>query len=92
MNGGKIMGYIEKKDEALHLCSPVFRFEIDGQGQAITVGIYRYNGGPAKIGINRQVMKGGLLSPAKLGRITLEEAEYIFGAMNEAITKFKELK
>jgi len=86
------MSYSNRKDVALHLCNPPYRFEIDGQGQMLQVGVFRYNGGEPKIGIQRKVMKSGQMSPARLGRLTLDEANYIFGTMNEAITELKKIK
>jgi hypothetical protein len=82
--------YNERKDVLIHLCQPPFRFDIDGNGQMIQVGVYRCNGGQPKIGISRQVMKGGQMTPSRLGRLTLDEAEYIFGALNEALKELKD--
>ena len=77
------------KDVVIHLCQPPYKFDVDGNGQMITVGVYRYNGGPLKIGVHRQAMKGGQMTPSRLGRMTLDEAEYVFGAMNEALKVLK---
>jgi hypothetical protein len=76
--------YKENKDVALHLCTP-YRFTVDGQGQVIQIGVYRYNGGEPKIGIQRKLQTPTELKPSKLGRITLAEAQYILDTMPEAI-------
>lgn len=83
------MGYQSNKDVLVHLCQPPYRFDVDGNGQMIQVGVYRYNGGEPKIGVQRHVMKGGQMTPSRLGRMTLDEAEYVFGAVNEALTVLK---
>lgn len=85
-----VMAYSESKDVLIHLCQPTYRFDVDGNGQVISVGVYRYNGGPMKIGVQRQVMKGGQMTPSRLGRMTIDEAEYVFGALNEALKVLKE--
>ncbi len=79
------MGYSEQKDVVVHLCQPPYRFDVDGNGQMIQVAVYRYNGGAAKIGITRQVMKAGQMTPSRLGRVTAAEAEYILSKLPEAI-------
>ncbi len=49
----------------------------------LTVGIYRYDGGLPKVQIKREIQKNdGTMKFAKLGRLTLEEAE----AVKEGLT------
>lgn len=44
----------------------------------ITIGVYRYNGGPVKVGIRRTITKrNGEIQPAKLGRLTVDEARFV---------------
>jgi hypothetical protein len=43
----------------------------------ITVGIYQYNGGVQKVQIKREIERNGERKFAKLGRLTIEEAEAV---------------
>ncbi len=86
------MAYSEKKDVLIHLCQPPYRTEIDGQGQMIQVGVYRYNGGQAKIGVQRFLSGASGMKPVKLGRMSLDEAQYVFGALSEALTELKKVE
>lgn len=79
-------GYNETKDVTLHLCEP-YRFTIDGQGQVIQIGVYRYNGGEVKIGIQRKLQTPTELKPSKLGRLTIAEAQYIMSKLPEAMAE-----
>ena len=76
--------YKENKDVALHLCTP-YRFTVDGQGQVIQIGVYRYADGEPKIGIQRKLQTPTELKPSKLGRLTLHEARYIVDRLPEAM-------
>ena len=83
--------YKENKDVALHLCTP-YRFTVDGQGQVIQIGVYRYNGGEPKIGIQRKLQTSTELKPSKLGRLTLTEAQYIIDKLPEAMAELREIR
>jgi hypothetical protein len=55
----------------------------------VAVGIYRFNGGPPKIGISRSYEnRDGTVKPAKLGRLTLEEAKKVHALLGAAIEAF----
>lgn len=43
----------------------------------ITIGIYQYNGGVPKVQIKRELHRNDTVKFAKLGRLTLEEAEAV---------------
>jgi len=55
----------------------------DDGSTILTVGLYQYNGGVMKVQIKREILKSdGERKFAKLGRLTLEEAE----AVKEGLT------
>jgi len=58
------------------------------EGSKITVGIFSYNDGEAKMQLSRErVNAEGNTSFAKLGRMTKEEVEKVLPLMQQAIEK-----
>ena len=70
-----------------HGAKIVFGDETDG----IVVGVYQYNGGAAKIGVNRIYTKRNESVPSrgKIGRMTLEEAEAVAPGIVAIIAEIK---
>jgi hypothetical protein len=73
------MAYDSTMDKA------VFSESIEFETSRITVGVFSYNNGPAKLQISRENVENGDYKFAKLGRMTRAEAEKVLPLMQKAI-------
>lgn len=83
------MAYDQKLDKQLFTKS----VETEEDEMKLTVSVYSYNDGPAKLQISREKANAdGEWNFAKLGRMLKEEVEAILPIIQEAMTKFPKAK
>lgn len=79
----------KKDNKVIGMTSPAMETSIDGKGMRIVVGVFQYKDEAPKIGINRAILNGGEPRPAKLGRLTVEEADHIARYLPEAVRELR---
>ena len=76
------MGYDKEKDVAIKV------WTLDGEKDALEVGIYQYNGGEKKLQIGPRTFekKNGDQGHRKAGRLTVDETTWLVTVLAEATT------